>query len=323
MSNPGSWDLAAQCCAGHRCEEAIPLLEDALRSRPMDAELCYQLGSCYTGACRNHRLVSPPLAVAYFERALRIVGTRAAEAVRLRYQEALGAAFRADGQLTKSKEILEAVARGWAANGGREESARTEYNLGNLCCDLAEAGEPDHWTSAIAHYQKSLQLRREYADPLRFAATMQNLGTAYRECPVGEASERIRCAIRCYCSAFRVYARASRTEKLAGVHNNLGNAYLELCSHREQPCRNVRRALRHFDAALRRHSKQVRPCEYAVTQFNRAQGYLMLTECDAGDAVYTAVRCFEEALEGFRQCGDSGHAKLVERLLQGLGGMGV
>lgn len=318
MLNSNLLDLAAQHCTGHRCEDAIPLLEECLRARPMDAELCYQLGLCYTGACRIHRLVSPPLAVAYLERALRIVGERADKTLRVRFEEALGNALRLDGQLVRSREVLEAVAQAWAACGDREQSARSEYNLGNLCCDQAGAGAPQHWEAAIAHYRRSLQLRQERADPLRFAATMQNLGTAYRECPMGEARERIRHAIGCYCSAFRAYAGASRREKLAGLHNNLGNAYLDLCSHRENPCRNVRRALRHFAAALRRHSKQSRPCEYAATQFNRAQGYLMLAECDAGDCLTAAVRCFEEALAGFRLCGDSERANLVLQRLRGL-----
>jgi tetratricopeptide (TPR) repeat protein len=318
MTNSESWTCAAVHCAAHRCEEAIPLLEDVLRQRPGDADLCHQIGLCYSGACHRHALVSLPLAVAYLERALRIVGSGEAGGRRARYLESLGNTLRMGGEAARARRLLEESAALLERHGPRDDWARVEFNLGNMCCDLAGAGDPGLWTEAIRHYRNVLRVRREAADPLRFAATAQNLGTAYREAKHGSARERLRQAIGCYYAAFRAYAGAHLPQKLAGLHNNLGNAYLELSSHQEDGCRHVRRALGHFARALRRNSKDARPCEYAITQFNRAQGYLLLTPCGCGNCAAAAAQCFREALDGFERCGDTARAAMVARRLAAL-----
>ncbi|HAX43119.1 MAG TPA: hypothetical protein PLF84_00850 [Bryobacteraceae bacterium] len=318
MTNSGSWMSASVHCAAQRCEKAIPLLEDTLGLRPGDADLCHQIGLCYSGACHRHALVSLPLAVAYLERALRVVGPGEAGGRRARYLESLGNTLRMAGEVARARRLLDESAALLKRHGPRHDWARVEFNLGNVCCDLADAGDPGLWTEAIRHYRNVLHVRREAADPLRFAATVQNLGTAYREAKHGSARERLRQAIGCYYAAFRAYAGAHLPQKLAGLHNNLGNAYLELSSHQEDGCRHVRRALGHFARALRRNSKDDRPCEYAITQFNRAQGYLLLTPCGCRNCAAAAAQCFREALDGFERCGDTARAAMVARRLAAL-----
>ncbi|MBE7543252.1 MAG: tetratricopeptide repeat protein [Bryobacteraceae bacterium] len=318
MTNSGSWMSASAHCAAHRCEQAIPLLEDTLRQRPGDADLCQQTGLCYSGACRHHALVSLPLAVAYIERALRIVGPGEAGSRRARYLESLGNTLRIGGDVARAHRLLGESAALLKRHGPRDDWARVEFNLGNICCDLAGAGDAGLWTEAIRHYRNALDVRRETADPLRFAATVQNLGTAYREAKHGAARERLRQAIGCYYAAFRAYAGAHLPQKLAGLHNNLGNAYLELSAHQEDRCRHVRRALAHFARALRRNSKDDRPCEYAVTQYNRAQGYLLFAPCGCGHCAAAAAQCLRESLDGFERCGDTARAAMVARRLAAL-----
>jgi tetratricopeptide (TPR) repeat protein len=315
MTNSGAWEAAAAQCAAHHCEAAIPLLEETLRHRPGDADLCHQIGLCYSGACRAHALVSIPLAAAYLERALCLVGPEEAGGRRARYLETLGNVLRMGGEAERARLLLDESSALLERHGARDDWARVEYNLGNVCCDLAGAGDPRLWSEAIRHYWNALGIRREAADPLRFAATAQNLGTAYREAHNGAARDRLRQAIGCYYAAFRVYAGAHLPQKLAGLHNNLGNAYLELSAEHEDACRHVRRALGHFARALRRNSKDARPCEYAVTQFNRAQGYLLLAPCGCGNCTAAAAQCFREALDGFERCGDTARAAMVARRL--------
>jgi tetratricopeptide (TPR) repeat protein len=318
MTNSATWTAAAAHCAAHRCDQAIPLLEDVLRQRPGDADLCHQIGLCYSGACRVHALISLPLAAAYLERALRIVGPEEAGGRRARYLESLGNVLRMGGEVERARCLLDESAALLERHGPRDGWARVEFNLGNVCCDLASAGDPRLWSDAIRHYRNALNIRREAADPLRFAATAQNLGTAYREANHGAAGERLRLAIGCYYAAFRVYAGAHLPQKLAGLHNNLGNAYLELSTQHEDRCRHVRRALGHFARALRRNSKDNRPCEYAVTQYNRAQGYLLLAPCGCGNCAAAAAQCLRESLDGFERCGDTARAAMVARRLAAL-----
>jgi tetratricopeptide (TPR) repeat protein len=174
------------------------------------------------------------------------------------------------------------------------------------------------WEKAILHYLSALRVRTEKEDPVRFAATAQNLGTAYRELPGGARSANLRKAIGCYSAAFRAYIGAHQGEKCANLHNNLGNAYLKLPDRPGALCRNVRRALRHFELALRVRNKADRPCDYGVTQFNRGQGYLLLAACDSSGNVQPAAVCFREALDGFRRCGDAVNAEMVKRRLEAL-----
>jgi tetratricopeptide (TPR) repeat protein len=187
-----------------------------------------------------------------------------------------------------------------------------------VCCELAETGDPSMWEQAVRHYSSALCVRTEKVDPVRFAATAHNLGTAYRELPSGDRAANLRNAIGCYCTAFRVYIGAHLAEKCADLHNNLGNAYLNLPDPPAAPCKNIRRALRHYALALRVRTKKNRPCDYAVTQFNRGQGYLLLAACDCVGNVQPAATCFREALDGFLLCGDGTNAEMVTRRLADL-----
>ena len=312
--------LAAWSCAAQRCEEAIPLLEKVLADQPADAEVTYQLGLCYSGACRMHSLVSPPFAIAYLERALRVIGPDGVPELRVKTLDALGNAQRLNLRPEEALPLLEEAAALFQRLGASEDWARTEFNLGNLCCDLAGRGAPQQWDAAIRHYRNALTVRREDTDPVRFAATVLNLGTAYRESPGEDHEANLRRAIGCYSAAFRAYLGAHLRQKCADVHNNLGNAFLELSSTPRAACRNTRRALRHYALALRARTKADRPRDYAVTQLNRGQGYLRLAGCEPEGSRQSASRCFQEAMEGFLLCGDPTRASLARECLSALAG---
>jgi tetratricopeptide (TPR) repeat protein len=262
--------------------------------------------------------VSLPLSIAYFERALGLVRTGGPEAVRAKYLDSLGNARLADHHPAAAVPPLEEAARIYQNRGLREDWARTEYNLGNVCCELAETGAPSMWEKAVRHYLSALRVRTEKSDAMRFAATVQNLGTAYRELPSGNRAANLRKAIGCYCAAFRVYTGAHMADKCADLHNNLGNAYLNLPDPPEASCKNIRRALRHYALALRVRTKIDRPHDYAVTQFNCGQGYLLLAACGSSESVQPAATCFRESLDVFLLCGDGTNTEMVAHRLEAL-----
>jgi tetratricopeptide (TPR) repeat protein len=309
---------AAEHCEEQRCEDAISSLETVLRDQPANPDLHHQIGFCYSGACRRHSLQSLPLAISYFEHALSLIGSHGPAAVRARYLDSLGNAYLAAHQPTRAVQHLEEAAQIYQHLGLPDDWARQEYNLGNACCDLAETGVPDMWERAAEHYQNALRVRTERYDPLHFAATMQNLGTVYRELSTGNRATNVRKAIGCYCAAFRVYAAAHLGDKCADLHNNIGNAYLNLSASEEPRCRNFRRALRHFAQALRVRNKLDRPRDYAVTQFNRGQAFLLLAGCEESGDVRPAAECFREALDTFLCSKDAPHAEMAKRRLEGL-----
>lgn len=291
------------------------MLESAFAGRPADAQLSHQIGICYSGACRMHDLVSLPLAAAYFERGIEILGPEAPLDRLAAGLEALGRTLISNGELGRALTVLERIASLYRRMDSAKEWARAEYNLGNLCCDLAAGGARLRWEEAVRHYQNALTVRTEQADPAHFASTAQNLGTAYREMPGAGHEENVRRAIAWYYAAFRACFRAHLPQKRADLHNNLGNAFLDLATSTHSAGKNANRAIGHFTRALRLRNKTDRPCDYAVTQFNLGQSFLRLAGSHPAESARRAAACFHEALDGFLLCGDTGHADLARKRL--------
>ena len=145
-----------------------------------------------------------------------------------------------------------------------------------------------------------------------YAATQENLGTVYRKLSTGDRAVKVRKAILCYREALQVYTQELFPLKNAGVHNNLGNAYVTLpCSNSSSLRRNIRRALRHYERALRLRTKGSFPGDYAVTQFNRGSAFLRLAQEERHPqrSLQNARACFGEAGDCFAQCGQAARAQ--------------
>ena len=310
-----NWDGArlgrvASHCHDGRCVDAISVLEEVVRDQPANPELYHQLGICYSGVCSRHDLVSIPVSISYFERALSLIGSSSSgpPLLRAKYLDSLGNAHLQDRRPEAAIPFLTEAAELFATLGLADDWAREQYNLGNAFCDVPKSDAPRKWQLAVEYYGRALTVRTEQRDPVRYAATMQNLGTAYRERPDGDRGSNVRTAIGCYRRAMRVYRPGSFPAQHAALHNNLGNAYLCLPGSTEATRRGIRRALRHFERALEIRQRDRRPCDYAATQFNRGQAYARQAELDPGASFHEAVCCFREAEECFLVCRDSEHA---------------
>jgi tetratricopeptide (TPR) repeat protein len=303
---------AAARCREHLCADCIAFLEQAAQLDPRNHETQYQLGICYGGGCRVHSLTSADIAVEHLRCALTLIGATREPALRASLTNALGNTYTQSSRLTPSARTQNAIlcyetaASLWLTQGDMLSWAMAEFNLGNACCELPVEEFPDKWDQAVRHYENALHVRTRESNPERHAATLENLGTAYRELPTGNRAGNVRKAVGCYRQALRIYTSSALPLQNAGLHNNLANAYLSLpADNPAATLRNVHRALRHFDRALRVRPKTRHPGDYASSQFNRGSAFLRLATASANPLkpLQEARSCFREARKYFSRCG--------------------
>jgi tetratricopeptide (TPR) repeat protein len=308
------WKQASEFCAEAQCEPAIGALEQQVYATT-DPDAHYQLGLCYTGACRSHSLVDPEIACTHFRQALATFppekrGERAATL------GALGNAYQDATRVPRRERLVAAIkcheraAAIYAELDEPDDWAREEYNLGNALSDLPEHEFPRKWQEAITHYERALRVRTRERSPRHYAATLMNLGAAYRELTAGNRSENLKRAIGCYRRALAICTPQASPEENAGLHNNLGNAYLALGQLEPQSAVHcAERALRHFDLALAVRARDRRPCDYAVTQLNRGEAFLEMLDADPTGCLKKASESFGEAERCFALCGLTSYAE--------------
>jgi tetratricopeptide (TPR) repeat protein len=307
-----------RACAEGRCERAIELLEEALREQSLGFGLHYALGRCYGGGCRTHSLTDPDMASAYLRRSLDLLGderglSRAATLDELGNTLVRSRGAPRDEALRRAIECHREAAEIYARLGNRQEWARTQFNLGNSSCELSETTGEDHWREAVSHYEDSLRVRTREADPEGHAASLENLGTAYRRLSGAD----VRKCIGCFRKALHVYTAAAYPGKCAAVESNLGNVFLSLpAADAGSSDRNARRALRHFDRALGLQTRDTATRGYAVTQYNRAQAYLRLARAAPVPHLSIAAQCLEEAFATFETCGEHRYSQIIRDQLK-------
>ncbi len=316
-------ERATESCTRHRCEEAVSLLEEAIRSQPSNSDLHYRLGICYSGGCCQNALTNPDMAVEYLRRALSLTACSDDPLVCAGILDALGNAYVYSRQLPKKARVEAALdchrtaADLYKRRGELDDWAREEYNQGNAWCELPEEDYPDKWQQAIHHYELALEVRTREKDPQRHAATLQNLGTAYRQVRTGDKVANVTKATECYRRALEIYDAGAFPMQHAALYNNLGNAYLSLAATDELTRRRCALlAIEHLDEALRIRTRADHPADYAVTQYNRGQAFLLLTKDEPRKNYVEAVACFQESHDCFLLCGHAKSAKLARQQVQ-------
>jgi tetratricopeptide (TPR) repeat protein len=317
------WDRIEKCCTHHRCEETVDLLEEALRLQPANSELHYRLGICHSGGCRHNSLTNPDVAVEYLRQALSLTASSEDSLFCAGILDALGNSYVCSRQLPKKARLEAALdchraaAALYRSRNMLADWAREEYNQGNAWCELPEEDYPEKWQQAILHYEQALQVRTRDKDPMRCAATLQNLGTAYRRLKTGDKAANVMKAAQCYRRALAICNLASFPIQHAALCNNLANAYLSLAMHDEKiRHRCARHALKCLDRALGVRTRAEYPVDYAITQYNRGQAFLLLTAEDPQDCFIRAVACFQEAHDCFLLCGQAISAKTARQQVQ-------
>jgi tetratricopeptide (TPR) repeat protein len=314
-------------CNQRQCQEAIGLLEEAVRVQPANPNLFYQLGVCYSGACPSQTLAAPEMATEYLRHALSLVGPSPKSVLRARILNALGNTLGLCQEASTGARLREAIechqeaAEIYRNNGLPDEWAREEYNLANVWCDLPEEQFPEKWAEAVKGYQNALQVRTIATDPEHHAATVMNLGTAFRQLPLGDHKANVMEAIRCYRDAQRVYGIEAFPRQYAEVCNNLGNACLSFPTEEEgRQKRHAEQAIRHFGRALAVWTCRKHPSRYALAQYNRGCAYLRLATSQ--ENLQRAAACFSQAYDCARSCGRTEIADLAQKNLHRLAPQG-
>ena len=101
-------DRATSSCIKHRCQEAVDLLEEAVRLQPANSDLHYRLGICHSGGCRHNSLTNPDIAVEYLRQALSLTASSKDSLICAGILDALGNSYVYSRQLPK-KVRLEAA----------------------------------------------------------------------------------------------------------------------------------------------------------------------------------------------------------------------
>jgi tetratricopeptide (TPR) repeat protein len=310
-------------CGVRSCEAIILDLEQAIPGHPDDPNFHYHLGVCYSGACREHSMVSPELALEHLRLAVSASRERAEPSLQAAMLSLLGITYVRSSSLPEKArlraaiECYEKAAAIYFAQSLFREWARMQFNLGNAWCELSEGDFPDRWEKAIYHYQQALLFRDKQDDPQAFAATLENLGTAYRARPAGDKAANVGKAIQCYRRALRIWTATGAPRQWAALHNNLGNAYLSL------PLRDARagssaarKAIRHFDLALRVRTREGSLFDYGVTQMNRGHAYLRVGLADSPPDLAEAANSLREAHAAFVKAGRCAEASIAVRGLE-------
>ena len=135
---------------------------------------------------------------------------------------------------------------------------------------------------AIAAYEQASLFRTLDAAPAAYAATQNNLGTAYWDFAMlpkttpQDQRDRLQRAITAYEAAIKAVAvmtaqqahRPALTFDIFATHNNLGLAYYHLATHPHSTLPKGDRQLA-LEAALRNHLKALQGGE-AVSEFHQA-----------------------------------------------------
>jgi tetratricopeptide (TPR) repeat protein len=307
-------------CGSGPCEPVIFQLQKLVERNPTDWALRYRLGVCHSGQCKNHALVFPDLALEHLRSACKALPaseeplSRAAILSLLGILYPLSATLMEETRLLCALECHEKAAQLYFEHGRFQDWARTQYNLGNTWCDLPLARFPAKWEQAIAHYELSLLFRTRQSHPDAYAATLENLGTAFRQRTTGDKAANVGKAIECYRRALRLCPAATAPSHWAALHNNLGNACLSWpIADPRTGCSHARHAIRHFDLASRIRTPERNLFEHAVTRLNRGQACLRLGLSGSAGWLTEAVRCLGNARSAFLRSGGTGEAALAEK----------
>ena len=131
--------------------------------------------------------------------------------------------------------------------------------------------------------------------PEDWAATQNNLGTAYSQRIEEVRAANIEEAIACYREALKVYTREDYPEQWAMTQNNLGTAYGDRIEGVR--AKNIEDAIACYREALKVRTPANYPEQWAMTQNNLGTAYSDRIEGVRAANIEEAIACYREALK--------------------------
>ena len=177
----------------------------------------------------------------------------------------------------------------------REYIAAVIGTFGNLIQQFPLGSRADNLEIAIVAYQLALQVFTRDAFPQDWAATQNNLGTAYRTRIKGERGENLELAIAAFQLALQVFTREAFSQDWAQIQNNLGNAYKDRI--KGEKGENLEEAIAAYQLALQVYTRSAFPQDWAATQNNLGNAYKDRIKGEKGENLEEAIAAYQLALQ--------------------------
>ena len=160
---------------------------------------------------------------------------------------------------------------------------------------------------SIRAYEEALRYRSAESEPIKYASTQNNLGTAHwnlaqHQSPVLHLRE----AIAAYAEALSYYDTKSEPLNWAMIQNNLGTAYWNLAQY-EQPETWLHLATLAYQDALQHRTPEVAPAACAATLNNLGTAYWHLGDRSQDEPeqkaeyLHKCIAAYESAIELTKQ----------------------
>ncbi len=172
-------------------------------------------------------------------------------------------------------------------------------DLGVTLCERGERESgTDKLTRSIEAFNSALKSWPREEDPMRWAATQNNLGNALRTLGQRESgTERLEQAVAAYEEALKEWTRDRVPLDWAATQNNLGTALLTL-GERESGTERLEQAVAAFQDALKEYTRDRVPLYWATTQNNLGNTLLALGQRESGtERLEQAVAACQAALK--------------------------
>lgn len=225
--------------------------------------------------------------------------------------------------LERARDCFQAALPIFQADGGTEEVAEAEMNLGLVLQSLAGAGRA-RIQDSISAYQRALRTFDKKKYPQEFAILQNNLATAFLSIPFTDEKSAMReaLAVQAFRDGLSVVTLVDHPNEYAMLQNNLGNALqYASSSHRLE---NGFRALEAYDEALKVRSRRTMPGEYANTIANKANCLANLPDDpsspDSGNEgnLRKAIALYQEAADIFRSTGEPEKEQITKEAMHAL-----
>jgi tetratricopeptide (TPR) repeat protein len=179
----------------------------------------------------------------------------------------------------------------------RENIAAFFGTFGNLVQDFPLGDRALNLELSIVAYHLALNVYTRKASPEMWAATQNNIGTAYRNRLRGERAENLEKAIVAYELVLQIRTREAFPEDWAMTQNNLGATYRDRL--RGERAENIEKAITAHELALQIYTREAYSENWAMTQTNLGNAYLKRLRGERAENIEKGITAYELALQVF------------------------